>query len=129
MTATYRLLSEDPFSWKPAMIVGSAEDDFNYKGQDVESRSYFFTLSKAMPDLEFFGVTAAPYVGAVWIDEIDKVRPLAGVHLRHELATMMIQYSGTDTHLTVSRSINENTSLSAIYWGMKYPGLGIRIKF
>ena len=39
MTATYRLLSEDTFSWKPAMIVGSAEDDFNYKGQDVEANA------------------------------------------------------------------------------------------
>lgn len=129
MTATYRAISEDPFGWRPALIVGTAEDDFDYKGEDVESRSYFFTLSKALPDVEFYGISPAPYVGAVWIEEIDKIRPLVGLHLRHDLATMMIQYSGTDTHLTVSRSISDNVSLSGIYWGMKYPGLGIRIRF
>ncbi|MGB2403208.1 MAG: hypothetical protein ACPIA7_07330, partial [Akkermansiaceae bacterium] len=60
---------------------------------------------------------------------IDKIRPLVGLHLRHEFATMMIQYSGTDTHLTVSKAVTDNVSLSGIYWGMKYPGLGVRIKF
>ncbi len=129
MTATYRAISEDPFGWRPAMIVGTAEDDFTYKGESVESRSYFFTLSKAMPDVDFCGIVPAPYAGAVWIEEIGEVRPLVGVHLRHDIGTMMIQYSGTDTHLTVSRAINDNTSLSAIYWGMKYPGLGIRMRF
>ena len=129
MTATYRAISEDPFGWRPALIVGTSEDDFSYKSDSVESRSYFFTLSKAMPDMEFYGIRPAPYAGAVWIKEIDKVRPLLGLHLRHDLATMMIQYSGTDTHLTISKAINENVAVSGIYWGMKYPGLGLRIKF
>ena len=129
MTATYRAISEDPFGWRPALILGTAEDDFRYKGDDIESRSYFLTISKAMPDMKFFGITPSPYVGATWIEEIDELRPLAGIHLRHEQATLMLQYSGTDTHLSVSRALNENVSMSAIYWGMKYPGLGMRLKF
>ena len=82
ITATYRAVSEDPLGWRPAVILGTSEDDFSYKGSDVESRSYFFTLSKAMPDMKFWGVTPSPYAGAVWIEEIDKIRPLVGVHLR-----------------------------------------------
>ena len=129
ITATYRAVSEDPLGWRPAVILGTSEDDFSYKGSDVESRSYFFTLSKAMPDMKFWGVTPSPYAGAVWIEEIDKIRPLVGVHLRHQEASLTVQYSGTDTHLSLSRSLNDNLSLSAIYWGMKYPGFGMRIKF
>ena len=41
----------------------------------------------------------------------------------------MIQYSGTDTHLTLSRNLNDNLSVSAIYWGLKFPGLGLRYRF
>ena len=67
--------------------------------------------------------------GAVWIDKLDKLRPLAGVSLKHKEASLMIQYSGTDTHLTLSRSLSDNVSVSAIYWGMKYPGLGFRVRF
>ena len=129
MTLTYRAILEDPTSWRPAIILGTSEDDFDYKGEDVNSRSYFITASKAFPDLAWKGITPSPYAGAVWIDEIEKLRPLVGIHLRHEEATFMVQYSGTDTHLTLSRSINENVSVSAIYWGMKYPGLGVRVRF
>lgn len=129
MTLTYRAISEDPTSWKPAVILGTSEDDFSYRGDAVNSRSYFVTASKAFPSFEWQGITPAPYAGAVWIEEIDKLRPLVGLHLRHDEAAFMLQYSGTDTHMTLSRSINENVSVSAIYWGMKYPGLGIRLRF
>jgi len=129
LTATYRLVSEDPSGWRPAVIVGTSEDDFTDNGEDVESRSYYLTLSKALPDVELMGITPAPYVGTVWIEELEKFRALAGVSLRHEQATLIYQYSGTDSHLTLSRSINENLSISAIYWGMKYPGLGMRFRF
>ena len=129
LTATYRILAEDPQGWKPAIIAGTSEDDFTDKGKDVESRSYFITASKAMPDWEFKGITPSPYAGAVWIEELDKVRPLVGLILSHEEASFIIQYSGTDTHLTLSRNLNDNISVSAIYWGMKYPGLGMRLRF
>ena len=58
--------------------------------------------------------------GAVWIDKLAKLRPLAGVSLKHKEASLMIQYSGTDTHLTLSRSLSDNVSVSAIYWGKSH---------
>ncbi len=128
-TATYRLISEDPCGWRPAVILGTSQDDFSDGDDEVESRAYFVTLSKAFPEHKFMGITPAPYVGAVWIDKLNEVRPLAGLSLSHKEASLMIQYSGTDTHLTLSRRLNDHLSVSAIYWGMKYPGLGMRFKF
>ena len=129
LTATYRLIPEDPTGFNPAIILGTSVDDFSDNDIDVNSRSIFVTASKALPDMEFIGITPAPYAGAVWIEELDKLRFLAGVSLKHEQASLMVQYSGTDTHLTLSRVLNDNVSISAIYWGMKYPGLGIRFRF
>ena len=128
-TATYRLISEDPCGWKPAVIVGTSVDDFTDGGDSVESRSYYATVSKAYPQAKFWGITPAPYVGAVWIDKLNELRPLAGINLSHKEASLMLQYSGTDTHLTLSRRLNNHVSVSAIFWGMKYPGLGMRLKF
>ena len=129
LTATYRAISEDVNGWKPALILGSSVDDFTDGSTQVESRSYFATISKSFNDHELWGVTAAPYVGAVYIDKLNKVNPLAGINFRHKEASLMIQYSGTDTHLTLSRRLTDNVSVSAIYWGMKYPGLGMSFKF
>ena len=129
LTATYRLVSEDSKGWMPAVILGTSVDDFTDGSDSVESRAYFFTVSKALRDARFFGITPAPYAGAVWIQELEELRPLAGVGFRHQEASLILQYSGTDTHLTLSRSINENISVSAIYWGMKYPGIGMRVRF
>ena len=127
--ATYRLVSEDPKGWRPAVLLGTSFDDFTSKGVQTESRSYFATVSKAMPRLKFLNITPSPDVGAVWIDRLDEIRPLAGINLTHEEASLMVQYSGTDTHLALSRKINEKLSLSAIYWGMKYPGAALRYRF
>ena len=104
-------------------------DDFTSGSTQVESRSYFATLSKSFNKHEVWGITAAPYIGGVYIDKLDKLRFLAGVNFRHKEASLMIQYSGTDTHLTLSRRLNDNISVSAIIWGLKYTGLGMSARF
>ena len=127
--ATYRLVSEDPKGWRPAVLLGTSFDDFTSKGVQAESRSYFATVSKAMPRLKFLNITPSPYMGAAWIDRINEIRPLTGINFSHKEASLMLQYSGTDTHLSLSRKISDNLSLSAIYWGMKYPGAALRFRF
>ena len=127
--ATYRLVSEDPRGWRPAILLGTSFDDFTSKGVQTESRSYFATVSKAMPRLKFLNITPSPYMGAAWIDRINEIRPLTGINFSHKEASLMLQYSGTDTHLSLSRKISDNLSLSAIYWGMKYPGAALRFRF
>jgi hypothetical protein len=127
--ATYRLVSEDPRGWRPAILLGTSFDDFTSKGVQTESRSYFATVSKAMPRLKFLNITPSPYMGAAWIDRINEIRPLTGINFIHKEASLMLQYSGTDTHLSLSRKISDNLSLSAIYWGMKYPGAALRFRF
>ncbi len=129
VAATYRLISEDPRGWRPAVILGTSVDDFTDGGDEVESRSYFATFSKALPQFKFWHVIPAPYVGAVWIDDLNELRPLAGLSLSHRNASVVLQYSGTDTHLTVTRPINDQLSVSAIYWGFRYPGVGMRWSF
>lgn len=127
--ASYRLVSEDPKGWRPAVLIGTSYDDFTSGGVQTESRTYFATFSKAMPRFKFLGITPSPYIGVAWITKLDEVRPLAGINLVHKEASLMVQYSGTDTHLSLSRRINDKLSISAIYWGLKYPGAALRVRF
>lgn len=130
VNSTYRLISEDPGGWRPGVILGTSKEDFTDGGIELESRAWFGTVSKALPKIEPLGdFTIAPYAGAVWIEEFDDLRPLAGVNIAHPLASLMVQYSGTDTHMTLSKSLTPQVSVSAIYWGLKYPGVGLRFRF
>jgi len=130
LTSTYRALSEDPGGWRPGLILGTSAEDFTDGDIELESRAWFGTVSKALPKIEALGdFTIAPYAGAVWIQELDELRPLAGVNIAHPLASLMVQYSGTDTHVTLSKSLTSQVSVSAIYWGLKYPGVGLRYRF
>ena len=126
LTATWRAVSEDPDGWRPAVIFGTATDDFTVGDHEIQSRSVFGTLSKALPPIEPLNLTVSPYAGAVWIHELEALRPVGGVVLRHDWGSAMFQYSGTDTHLTLSRSITDNTSLSFVLWGMEMPGIAMR---
>ena len=129
LTSTYRLISEDPNGWRPGVILGTSKEDFTDGGIELESRAWFGTVSKALPKIEPLDLSISPYAGAVWIHEFDDLRPLAGVNISHPFASLMVQYSGTDTHLTLSKSITPQVSVSAIYWGLKYPGVGMRFRF
>ena len=86
ITATYRLVAEDPCGWRPAVILGTSVDDFSDGGDQVESRSYFATVSKALPQFKVGGITPSPYVGrfgsissmssALWQDSVSPIRRL-----------------------------------------------------
>ena len=130
LNSTYRAISEDPGGWRPGIILGTSKEDFTDGGIQLESRAWFATASKALPKIEPLGdFRIAPYAGAVWIEEFDDLRPLAGVNIAHPIASLMVQYSGTDTHMTLSKSLTPQVSVSAIYWGLKYPGVGLRFRF
>jgi len=128
-TATWRALSEDPQGWRPALIFGTAVDDFTVADEEIESRSVFGTFSKALPRFDDLNLTVAPYAGATYIHELEDLRAVGGVVLRHDFLTAIVQYSGTDTHLTISKGLTDRVSASFILWGMEYPGLGLRVAF
>jgi hypothetical protein len=128
-TATWRAFAEDPDGWRPAVILGSAVDDFTVGDEEIESRSVFGTVSKALPRFEDLNLTVSPYAGATYIHELEDLRAVGGVVLRHDFLTAIVQYSGTDTHLTISKGITDRVSASFILWGMEYPGLGLRVAF
>jgi len=129
ITATWRALSENPDNWKPALILGTTVDDFRLGDSEIESRAFFGTLSKALPRIDALNLTLSPYAGAVYIDELEELRPLGGLTLRHQSFSLMVQYSGTDTHLSLSRKITGNLGASFILWGMEMPGVALRWRF
>ena len=128
-TATWRAIAEDPEGWRPALILGSSVDDFTVGDDDIESRSVFGTFSKALPRIDGLDLVISPYAGATYIHELEDLRPVGGVVLRHDFLTAIVQYSGTDTHLTLSKNVTDRVSASFIWWGLKYPGLGMRVAF
>jgi hypothetical protein len=129
-TATWRAIGEDPNGWRPAVILGSSVDDFTIgNDEEIESRSVFGTISKALPRFDNLNLTVSPYAGATYIHELEDLRPVGGVVLRHDFMTAIIQYSGTDTHLTLSKNITDRVSASFILWGLEMPGLGLRVAF
>ena len=129
ITATWRAIAEDPLDWTPALIFGTSVDDFRLAGREIESRAFFGTLSKALPPIDSLNLTLSPYAGAAYIDELEELRPVGGLTLRHQYFSLMVQYSGTDTHLSLSRKITGDLGASFILWGMEMPGLALRWRF
>lgn len=109
-------------SWRPALIVGSSNDDFG----DINSDSYYATLSKHL--FAAGGVDFSLYGGATWIEELDEVRPVGGVHLRMDAWSAIFMYSGVDEHLTISRDLGRH-SVSFLLFDLKLPGLAYGFHF
>jgi len=114
--ANYRLLDEKEDWWRPAVILGTANDDFG----DISSQHYAVTMSKHL--LEYRGLNVSPYVGAAYIEALDELRPVAGLHVRKGKFSAIFSYSGTDEHLTLSYSEGRHT-LSFVLFDLDMPGL------
>ena len=113
--ANYRLVSEND-KWRPALILGTANDDFG----DVSSQHYSATLSKHVAEVG--GVNFSPYVGAAYIEALDELRPVAGLHASRGKFSALFSYSGTDEHLTLSYNAGRHT-VSFVLFDMDMPGL------
>ena len=129
ITSTWRILSGSPKSWKPSVILGTMADDFMIADQQIESRAYFGTLSKALFSIDSLNLVLAPYAGAAYIDKLEELRPVGGLTMRLDAFSLMVQYSGTDTHLSLSRKITDDLGGSIILWGMEMPGVALRWRF
>ena len=119
--ANWRVISEQG-DWKPAIILGTANDDFN----DIDSQSYYATASKFLGELA--GFQFSPYAGATYIDELSDLRPVAGLNVRKGVWSVMYQYSGTTDHLSISRQLGRHTA-SLVLWGMEKPGIAWTYRF
>ena len=125
----WRAMTEDPDGWRPAVIFGGSTDDFTIDGEEEKSVVGSVALAKSILEIPRLDLNFAPYVGAAYIDALDEVRAIGGLGIQHPELSVMWQYSGTDTHLTVTRRLNHNVSLSFIHWGLRYPGVGMRVTF
>jgi|TARA_B110000116_G_C16769753_1_gene552700 hypothetical protein len=84
------------------------------------------TASKFLGD--FSGFQFSPYAGATYIDELNDLRPVAGMNIRKGVWSAMYQYSGTHEHLSFSRQLGNHTA-SLVLWGMEKPGIAWTFRF
>ncbi len=122
--ATWRVRPET--DRRPALILGTSHDDFVEDGKEVDSQTAYATISKYAFSIGPVGTS--PYLGGVWIAELDETRPLGGANFRWKDWSALVQYSGTDTHLTIGRDLHR-LRLSYVYWGFKYHGVAGTLRF
>ena len=115
ITGTWRALPET--ATRPGIVIGTAQDEFG----DVSSRHYYGTLSKRLG--EWYEVGISPYVGASYIDELEEWREIGGLHLRYDKVSLLLQYTGVDTHLTLSYALPHNQTVSVVAFDLDLWGL------
>ena len=121
LLANWRVFSEDD-GWRPALIVGTSNDDFG----DINSDSYYATLSKHF--FEVRGVDVSFYGGAAFIEELDELRTVGGVHLRKGAWSALFMHSGVDEHVSISRDLGNHT-LTVLLFNLEFPGLAYGFRF
>lgn len=108
--------------YEPALVLGASNDDFGA----INSYSAYGTLSKYVGTVGKVDVSA--YAGATFIFDLDDLRPVGGIVLRHGPWSMQWLYSGIQTHATVSRNFGQQT-LSFIMFDLELPGVAYSYKF
>ena len=121
LLANWRVFPEND-SWRPALILGTSNDDFG----DINSNSYYGTLSKHL--FEVAGTNVSVYGGATYIDKLDELRPVGGLHLRRDAWSAMFMYSGVDEHVSISRNIGNHT-LTFLLFDLELPGIAYGFSF
>jgi hypothetical protein len=119
--ANWRVFPESD-DWRPALVLGSSNDDFG----NINSQSFYGTFSKHL--FEVMNVGFSVYGGATYIEALNDLRPVGGLHLRREAWTAMFMYSGVDEHLTLSRELGNHT-VSFILFDLELPGLAYGFRF
>jgi len=109
-------------TWRPALMLGTSNDDFG----NINSQSYFATLSKALPPWK--DITVSPFIGANYIEKLDDVRPIGGLHLRRRQFSIMFAHSGVDEHLTFSYNLGNHT-FSILFFDLRLPGTAWSFRF
>ncbi|MBT5705029.1 hypothetical protein N9B57_02430 [Verrucomicrobia bacterium] len=119
--ANWRVFPESD-DWRPALVLGSSNDDFG----NINSQSIYGTFSKYL--FEVMNVGFSVYGGATYIEALNDLRPVGGLHLRREAWTAMFMYSGVDEHLTLARELGNHT-VSFILFDLELPGLAYGFRF
>ena len=121
LLANLRVFPEND-GWRPALILGTSNDDFG----DINSDSYYATLSKHL--FEVGGTNVSLYGGATYIDELDELRPVGGLHLRKDAWSALFMYSGVDEHVSISRDFGNHT-LTFLLFDLDLPGIAYGFRF
>ena len=121
LLANLRVFPEDD-GWRPALILGTSNDDFG----EINSDSYYATLSKHL--FEVGGTNVSLYGGATYIEELDELRPVGGLHLRKDAWSAMFMYSGVDEHVSISRDFGNHT-LTFLLFDLDLPGIAYGFRF
>ena len=116
-----RLLDES--TWRPALVVGTSADEFNSE----LSQAYHLILSKKIFDKG--GISVSPYLGPIYIQELEKFNVVGGLTLRHGKTSLMGMWSGTDTHLVAKYDITKHLSAGVVWWGLRTTGVTVSLQF
>ena len=119
--ANWRVFPESD-AWRPALVIGTSNDDFG----SINSQSLYGTFSKGL--FELMSVEFSAYGGATYIEALDDLRPVGGIHLRRDAWTAMFMYSGVQEHLTLSRGLGSHT-ISFVLFDLQLPGLAYGFQF
>ncbi len=119
--ANLRVFPENE-GWRPALILGTSNDDFG----DISSQSYYGTLSKHLFEWKKFNFS--PYAGATYIDELEELRPVAGLHIRRGQFSTMFSFSGVDEHLSFTWAQGNHT-FTFLLFDLELPGLAWTMRF
>lgn len=119
--ANWRVFPEND-TWRPALILGTSNDDFG----EISSQSYYGTFSKYL--FEIAETNVSLYGGATFIEELDEVRPVGGVHLRRGDWSALFMYSGVDEHVSISRSFGRHT-VTFLLFDLELPGVAYGFSF
>jgi hypothetical protein len=118
---SYRLFDEN--GWHPAMVVGTSADEFN----SVLSQSYHVIFSKRLAEVA--GISISPYIGPIYIQELEEFNVVGGLTLRRDKISLMGMWSGKDTHIVGKYDINDHLSAGIVWWGLKTTGVTVGVKF
>lgn len=119
--ANWRVFSEND-SWRPALIVGTSNDDFG----DINSDSYYATLSKYIGSIGETNFSI--YGGGSYIEELSDLRPVGGLHVSNGPWSGLFMYSGADPHISVSRRLGNHT-LTLLMFDFELPGIAYGYSF
>ncbi len=118
-----RLMDES--TWRPTVVVGTSADEFG--SDSILSQAYHVIFAKKL--FEYEGISVSPYIGPMYIQEMDEVKVTGGLTLRKDKVSLMGMWSGTDAHIVAKYDLTENLSAGVVWWGLETAGITVGLKF
>jgi len=118
----YLVKSEGKEWYELAAIAGFSNNDYG----EINSDALYATASKALYHKDKLTISA--YGGGVHIFELAETRGVGGAIFRYDQTSIALQYSGVDTHATISQNFGKHI-VSFFMFDLEKPGIAYSYKF